>query len=89
MTFSSDGTARNWLGQHRWRRGGKTIKVLSNCRDLGARINFAKNARYGTTLSRRMRKAAAYARRVGRMKAPYRTKLALGLAKITPMALYG
>ena len=89
ITFSTDGTSRNWLVQHEWRRVGRTISVLTNCRDLGAHRKFAKNAKYGTTLSERMRKAAAYARRVGRMRAPYRTKLALGLAKITPMALYG
>ena len=58
VTFATDGTSRHWLAQHRWRRVGRTISVLTNCRDLGARINFAKRAKYGTTLSKRMRKAA-------------------------------
>ena len=68
VAFSTDGNSRNWLRQHKWRRVGRTINVLSNCRDLGAHINFAKRARLGTTLTARMRKATAYAKRVGRMK---------------------
>ena len=40
VVFSSNGSTRNWLRQHRWRYVGRTIEVLSNCRDLGAHISF-------------------------------------------------
>ena len=89
VAFSTEGTARNWLKQHCWRRVGRTIEVLSNCRDLGAHVNFSKYVKYETTLTARLRKAASYVRRIARTKAPYLTKIQLALAKGMPMGVYG
>ena len=38
-TFSSEGSAREWLREHRWRRLGKRVSVINDCRDLGAHFN--------------------------------------------------
>ena len=51
MTFSSEAVARKWLREHRWRRRGKTVTVLNDCRDLGAHLNATQRWR-STTLTK-------------------------------------
>ena len=58
LTFSSDAASRNWLRNHKWRRLDTKIRVVSDCRDLGARLNAAANRSYGSTLTTRMLKTA-------------------------------
>ena len=53
MMFSSEAVARKCLSEHNWRRLGKTIAVLNDCRDLGAHLNATKRWR-SATLTKRM-----------------------------------
>ena len=55
MTFSSELATRSWLRTHRWRRLGKVVKVVTDCRDIGAHFNATNGIRRGTTLSTRMK----------------------------------
>ena len=57
MTFSSEPVARKWLRDHKWRRLGKTVEVLHDCRDLGAYLDPTKRWR-ATTLTKMMRQTA-------------------------------
>ena len=38
-TFSSETKSREWLRKHQWRRLGRKVEVVNNCRDLGAHFN--------------------------------------------------
>ena len=53
-TFSSDAKSREWLRQHQWRRLGRKVEVVNNCRDLGAHFNAVGGKMVGTTLTQRM-----------------------------------
>ena len=43
ITWSSSAASRKWLTKHRWRRPQRTIKVITDGRDLGAHMNAAAN----------------------------------------------
>ena len=69
MTFSLEAAARGWLRDHKWRRLGKTVDVINDCRDLGAHLNATQRWR-STTLADRMRQTAKAAIGLSRIKAP-------------------
>lgn len=48
MVFSSEVVARKWLSEHKWRRLGKAVTVLNDCRDLGAHLNATQRWRSTT-----------------------------------------
>ena len=58
ITFASDECSRNWLRDHKWRRVGHKIQVITDGRDLGAHMNAAAHRIQGTTLTRRMEATA-------------------------------
>ena len=70
IVFSSNEAARIWLRQHRWRRIGRTIAVITDGRDLCAHMNAAANRFYGTTLTRRMEATAKDIDKLNCVKAP-------------------
>ena len=74
MTFSTDAATSGWLRTHKWRRIGRTIAVVTDCRDLGAHLNATERRWYGETLTSRMLQVAAETERLNRIKAPYVNK---------------
>ena len=87
--FSSNEAARRWLRKHRWRRLGKKVKVINDCRDLGAHFNAVAGRKVGTTTSERMRQTARSAGRLEKHKAPYDQKAKIIRSKKLPMGLFG
>ena len=77
MTFSTDAATRGWLRTHKWRRVGRTIAVVTDCRDLGARLNATEGRWYGQMLTSRMLQVADETERLNSKKTPYGTKAAL------------
>ena len=68
---------------------GTTVAVLNDMRDLGAHFNSTSQRRYGTTLTTRMRKAAAATKRLGRTRTTYKSEAMIIRTKMLPKALYG
>ena len=72
--FSSEKPAREWLRKHKWRRLKKQVPVINDCRDLGAHFNVKQDARYGTTLTDRLKGAADGTEKLDYFKAPCEKK---------------
>ena len=88
-TFSSDEASRRWLRNHKWRRTGTRIEVITDGRDLGAHLNAAQSRMYGTTLTRRMENAAKEVETLNKAKAPYEKKATIIRSAKIPKGLYG
>ena len=88
-TFSSEASARKWLKEHRWRRVGKKISVINDCRDLGAHFNATGGKKVGATVTQRMWKTARPTDRLAKIRAPYSKKVEIIRNKKLPMGLYG
>ena len=73
-TFSSENSARQWLREHKWRRSGRKVSVVNDCRDLGAHFNATGGRKVGTTVTQRMWKTARSTDRLAKVKAPYGKK---------------
>ena len=71
ITWSSSAVARKWLSRHRWKRRRRTIKVITDGRDLGCHMNAAANRIVGTTFTNRMQKVSEELEVLNRVKAPY------------------
>ena len=89
MTFSSNEVSRRWLREHKWRRVGTMIAVITDGRDLGAHLNAAEGRMYGTTLTKRLEETAKEVESLNRAKAPYPTKAKIIRAAKLPKGLYG
>ena len=74
ITWSSSAATRKWLTTHRWDNPKRTIKVITDGRDLGCHMNAAANRMYGTTLTNRLNKVADELNVLRRVKAPYARK---------------
>ena len=51
VIFSIEKSASNYLRMHKWRRLGRTLKVITDCRDLGAHLTVSTCRKLGTTLT--------------------------------------
>ena len=89
IAFSSDESSRKWLRQHRWRRVGRVIQVITDGKDLGCHMNAAANRFHGTTFTKRMKNATEDIDRLNRVNAPYEQKAKIIRAAKLPKALYG
>ena len=70
IVFSSDEASRRGLRQNKCRRVGGMIQVITDGRDLGARMNAAASRMYGATLTRRIEATANEVESLNRAKAP-------------------
>lgn len=84
MTFLSELATRNWLRTHRWRRLGKVVKVVTDCRDIGTHLTATSGRRRGATLSTSMKETTKSTTRLANMKVPYHTKARAARGKIMP-----
>ena len=89
ITWSSSAAARKWLSTHRWDKPRRTIKVITDGRDLGAHMSAAANRIVGTTLTNRMQKVSDELEVLNRVKAPYSRKAMIIRSAKLPKALYG
>ena len=67
---------------------GTTIPNNKNFRDLGTHLNCTKSSN-GVTLTQRMKKTTAMARRLAWMPLDAKTKETIVMCNILPAALYG
>lgn len=89
FAYSSDTVAREWLRKHRWRRLGRTVPTVNDCRDLVAHFNASAEMKVGTTLTQRMQHTTRSTERLNMRSAPYDRKEEIIRGKILPKALCG
>ena len=89
ITFSTDTNISGWLREYKWRCINSTLTVVNDCRDLGAHLNLSAVWKTGATLTNRIRRGVAYAKKLVYAKAPFFKKAVVLRGKVLPMSLYG
>ena len=88
FTFASDASTRRFLADYVWDSKGLKIPCVSNFRDLGTHLNLTTSLN-GATLTERMLKGIAMAKRLRWLPVSRATKEHIVRSNILPAALYG
>ena len=88
FTFASDGGTRRFLTEMHWDADGLQIPCVGEFRDLGTHFNLTHNVS-GATITERMVKGIAMAKRLKWLPVSRCTKERIVRANILPASLYG
>ena len=86
--FATDSFTRNFFINFDWDLEGLKTPCVNSFRDLGAHMNLARNHN-GATLTQRLHKAAAMAKRLRWLPITSKMKERIVLCNIIPAGIYG